>query len=91
MKKAQIAVLTAIGIVGIGYPLLSKLATWNNGFIMIDVVKLLAIIPYAIWPLSIYAGMKEGYESKKALELNAIIVILLVSYTILSFARMHCI
>lgn len=87
MKKVQMAILIALGVAGLGFPLFKEFEIWNNGLVLIDVVDLLSYIPYAIWPVSMYAGMKDGFESKKALELNFVVVVLLIAYTILSILR----
>lgn len=92
IKNVHIAVLIVIGIIGLVYPLyIQYIMTWENGFVHmeIDAVGLLSLLPYAIWPFSIYEGMKNGFESKKALNLNAIVVILLVAYTTFSLIRKY--
>lgn len=90
IKYLQIAILIAIGILGLGYPLFHNMI-WQDGIvdIEIDVIDLLSILPYAIWPFSIYEGMKAGFKSKRALNMNVVIVILLVAYTIFSFVRRY--
>lgn len=89
MRTIQIAVLIAIGIVGLGDPIYNAFHLWNNGLVEVDVITLFSLIPYAIWPISICAGMKDGFTSKKALILNIVIVLLLIAFTVLSLMRKY--